>query len=438
MKRILITLLAIVLVANFAFSAEGAAAEPASQPEASQPAPEAAPAAAKKPKVKVDIFGSVRYRFQYENSQSAIVNDNGSIGDSTGVATRRERQRIKVQFGAMAQIGDQVELKIVLSTGSTSNTRSVNQTLGTASNNKTGEESDNRLDSFGLYSIGIYEADLKLKFLSNMLQLGFGKFKAPHYSAGLVLHSDVRPDGMYQTLDIKLGNMNIGLNLGEWITISDVSGGADPKTKFSKWIIAPQLFWKAKFGMVELVLAPGMYLWTNRNRGNGENLYSLFNVYLELGFKLAIPIKLKFEMSMNMSKNEYLAGNALPVNYTDAVKNNKIGFLVELSAGSVKKQWDWELKVGFLYAQLYAVNPAIANDDFFKVTADNTAKTYLNAVMPSSVPMGLYISAGLGVLDNTKLSIDFIVFQRTYISTWATTGKAEKGWILKMSLEAKF
>jgi hypothetical protein len=433
MRRFLIILLAVLAIATFTYAqgeAQPAATQPA-DPAATAAAP-AAPAATSKPVVKIKIGGAVRYRFQYDQKKQTKLG-------AAETTENRERNRIRVKLGVTANIADRVEVGAMIGTGGVDSNKSQNLTLGDNGNYASGSY----VKSMGLKEIDLHMGYIKANFLSKMLHLTFGKFKDPLYSTKFIINGDINPEGMVQSFKMKMGNMSFGLNLAEYVLQNEIKNTIGVTThKHSRWLIAPQLFFKAKFGMLSMVLAPAMYLWTNRSANHSvvasdyyEGKFAVLDVYFELGVKLGgNPLKLKAEFAYNMAKNECtngFAGDGIVRAGSSYLKDHKKALKVLLAYGKTKKLYDYELEIGFVSSQTYAMDGNLVQDEF-----TGGQKTGWD----TSVPMGIFAKVAFVVLPKTVFSIEFI-YAKTKVQGYLvsmTDVSESKAWYLKVNLEAKF
>lgn len=429
MKKITVIIIALFLTTAL-FAQEGTQQnDPANpQTDTQQPAQSAQPVdtpiQVPETKPSVNIYGKIRYRFQYQQ------HDQDNI-DGTNEEENRERQRIRVYLGVNAEISKNVQAGVQLSTGSR---QSHNSTLGDEG------------PFMDLKSISILKAYITFNFLDNMLKLHFGKFKNPMHSAGLVMTGEINPEGLAQQIKIKFSNMAIGLNLGEYVY--QQYNGVNDENRFSKWILAPQLYWQAKFGNVSLVLAPGFYLWTHRDpndavSGSADDpyqyhvKYNVFDLYFEIKINLGnLPLKIKGEFAYNLSKPE----NTFGISGGNYLESHRKAFLVEVSLGKTKKQWDWIVKAGYVTIQRYALDPHLTNSDFVEFSYDNSAGVG-NKLM-NRIKYGIYGDFGIIILPNTKLDLFFLYYSTQNIGydVAALAGKQydRDGWVVKLSLDVKF
>jgi hypothetical protein len=167
----------------------------------------------------VKLKGDFRARYQYDKTKNAA-----------SVASERHRERIRLRLGADTKVVDGFNVGFGIATGTTSDPKSTNITLGDGLSFK-----NIVLD----YAYGQYAP----KWRSPVeLSLTAGKFKNPFWEPiGALVDNDINPEGVASQLSYKAGDrVNVFLNYG-FITLSEsLTDLGDPILN----VIQPGVDWK--------------------------------------------------------------------------------------------------------------------------------------------------------------------------------------------------
>ncbi len=376
--------------------------------------------------VDVSIIGSIAYRFQYVTHDQKF-----EFTPEKDFTKEKEMQRLRVMLGAKINIGPRIEGVILLCTP------------GEKENRKTfsvfGEDSY----KFGLEGIGIAKGYIKAKlFKKNLLQLTFGKFKNPFLSAHLVMAGEVNPTGMFQKLNFTFGNINLGLNMGE--LIYSKSGG---EIEYSKWIIVPQIYAKFNFGNTYFIVSPGVYTFLGRDHdtdyaagGSGPGYYEtdfiLFSAYVEFGTKFGrFPFIIKAELIYNLGDNGK-PDSIHASSPTEDLKGENLALKIMICLGCPKKIYDWQIILGFIMSQTYALDPDLAMP-FMMMWQTSESGFKWNS---SSLPWGLIAKAKFMIYHHTMICVDFMYRKRENKGWHLKKGNvfSQTGYVIKTTLEIKF
>ena len=383
------------------------------------------------------LFGDVRVR--YQNDSFPPGNDNtgglpnfnaintGSPFDlqgnnypaETNADKSRNRERLRVRFGAEADLGEGFTTGLRIGTGSDSSPVTANQTLGT---------------NFSKYQVWLdrgfikYEADCPL---NTKLGATVGRFDNPFFSTKMIWADDFGFDGAALQAKYKgLECITPFLTVGAFPVFNYASNQPAKFNSQDKWLEGFQLGsdvkisqdWSAKAAVayymyqnIEGQLSSPFTPLSTADIGNTDALRPTFaqrgNTYMTLRdivptsangygttnqfqyFGLATPFRelaltgqidyagfdpchlaLTGEVVQNLAYNG-AAINRIAVNnrgpdtatgVPGAFAGGNTGWLVNLNLGNValKKRWDWNVNVGYRYVESDAVVDGFCDSDF--------------------------------------------------------------------------
>jgi hypothetical protein len=325
---------------------------------------------------KLSFSGDFRYRHEMIKVEPADGDDQ-----------IRHRHRIRARLALKAKVNDEVYFKLRLSTGS-GDPVSGNQSLDGGFSKK----------PFVLDQAYVgYKPEAAEEY---GMELRAGKMGLPFYKpvkSQLIFDGDLSVEGISAHAKFKVEPVEISLNVGGF-WVEEHSSSAD------NGLFGAQLMGKFPIGDsgVTVVLGLSAYIYANEEEeevfvasedpfGNTatqvgadyfyDNEYNLLEVFGEVHFKLAeIPLKV----------------------YVDFVNNNDpsdedTGFLVGLSVGKKKQQWDWDFKYFYRALEMDAVVGAFCDSDFGGGGTNNE---------------GHCVGFGLRLLKNTDLGVTYLINER--------------------------
>lgn len=330
---------------------------------------------------KIGWYGDFRLRFwEGTVNQDHVVN--------------QHRARIRFRLGGTYPITDQLEFGARLSTGGTDGD-SAHTTLG---------------DLFTKDSFDLDRYYLRYKPLDGLDLVG-GKFENPFWATQTTWDTDLQPEGFAGVYTLKevAGLLDsVSLRSGLY-TVSELSGDDDAFMLPNQVVLSKKLAedWKIESGLAA-------YLWhkkstltavTNTTDASG-NLLSDFKV-LDHITKLTYegwqqPVSLLFDYGHNLG--------AAPGTGDDS-------YGVEALVGKIKKPWNWQLKYEFAHIQ---------QDATLAFAAGNDTTPETNMFRHRWV-------AGVRVVKNTDLEMEYFVFRRDRAGATSTTD--EDNWLSRVRLQ---
>ncbi len=289
-----------------------------------------AKSAEKKPGDSLKFKGDVRYRHE------AIEKGDDEMD---------HRHRVRMRFGAFAEISRQMEVGFQVASGS-GDPISTNQTLSPAFTKK---------------PVSIDLAYFQYKPVEGLSLVG-GKMKNPLFRPGdsqLIWDSDLTPEGLTLSYEVKFGTTKISaLGLAYW--------NADRKgDEKDSHILGGQVRTHLEFGDFKVCVAGGFYDFTKiigygpiyEEKAFGNTLdaenhyindYNIVDAGLELKGKAgSLPFAIFGQLAMNLAADE-----------------EKTGFLAGFSVGDSSKAMGWKLVYNFRSLQKDAVFGTYADSDF--------------------------------------------------------------------------
>ena len=338
---------------------------------------------------KISLFGDLRLRYEYGDSQNAYDDDqNGATPDGDDVRDDRSRFRYRLRFGLKAQLADNFELGLRLATANRDEEiTSTNETFG---------------DAFA--KDGIYVDLAYLKYAPyDWATIWAGKHEQQFWTTDMLWDTDVTVEGATEQFKFDLGKANFFVNLGQW-AFGDINEADEDKSvrgdRYNRvsnddgWIWAAQA--GVKYPLIEKTLdaqaALGFYYFANSedlaegqktssngviypSPGTGNNLGSEFQLLDALfaltyrageGFFKDVPIQPYAHLVYNTAPAPDLGvrrvGNDSTLDaqlndddvkdYDDASGDfvdlsNDLAWRVGLKVGEAKKQGQWEVNTWY-------------------------------------------------------------------------------------------
>lgn len=280
----------------------------------------------------LNVFGSVRVRYE-------------GIFDDTAISNNRGRLRLHAGFSKT--FGDIASLTFVGTTGSTAEPTSTNQTF-------TG--------NFGPKSFLVDRAYGTLRPVSN-LELFGGKMPVPFVRTDLIWDADLNPEGTAQKLRIPFSRGAAFVNMGQFVFNSSA-------TTEDGYLVGFQAGLTHQFREnTRLTIAPaytqairpnatlGVGLNGNLTNSAGTALvsdYRVVNVPVTLETKLRNGVP--FWIDLDVAKNRGAKSSA--------GKTYDAAFLAEVSVGRSKARGDWTAKYRYARIEPDAVLSAFNDSDF--------------------------------------------------------------------------
>ena len=170
----------------------------------------------------IKLKGDFRLRYQHDRAKQAASTD-----------SQRDRARIRLRVGAETRLIDEFKVGFGIATGTTSDPRSTNMTLGDSFSFK-----DIILD----YAYGQYEPDLSKYMQPLSLSLIGGKFPNPIWEpVDMLWDTDIRPEGVMANLGYKAdNNLDFFMNNGFFVLDESSSDKGDP----IMFVVQPGVNWK--------------------------------------------------------------------------------------------------------------------------------------------------------------------------------------------------
>jgi hypothetical protein len=334
---------------------------------------------------RISLFGDLRLRYEYTDSQNAFDDSrNGAFPDSDSRRDDRSRTRYRLRFGLKAQLADNFELGLRLATANRDEEiTSTNETFG---------------DAFAKDGIYLDLAYLKYSPFT-WSTIWAGKHEQQFWTTDMLWDSDVTVEGATEQFKFDLGKAKFFVNLGQW-AFGDVSeadedrgvhgDGYNRVSNDDGWIWAAQA--GVNYPLIEKTLeaqaAVGFYYFANSedlddsqktsskgiiypSPGSGNNLGNEFQLLDGMfavtyrpkdGFFKDIPFQPYTHVVWNMAPSPDLGVRRVGDDSTlDAQLNpddigddadargewvdlsNNLAWRVGLKIGEAKKQGQWEI-----------------------------------------------------------------------------------------------
>ena len=335
---------------------------------------------------KIAWFGDFRLRFW----EGTVNQDN---------IANQHRARIRFRLGATYPVTDQLEFGTRLATGGTDGD-SANTTLG---------------DLFAKDSFDLDRYYLRYKPLEELDLVG-GKFENPFWVTQATWDVDLQPEGFAGGYTFKevaglLDSVEIRSGL---YTVSELSADNDATMLPTQIVLKKKVAkdWKVDAGLAA-------YLWrkvspiavVSNATDSRSDFLSDFKV-LDTIAKLTYegwqqPVSVLLEYGHNVGADQGVGDDL---------------YWVETVVGKIKKPWDWQLKYEFARIQ---------QDATLAFAAGNDSTPETNMYRHRWV-------AGVRVVKNTDLEMEYLVFRRDKTGTTSTTD--EDNWLSRIRLQvvAKF
>ncbi|MFA5164320.1 MAG: putative porin [Candidatus Omnitrophota bacterium] len=170
----------------------------------------------------IKLKGDFRLRYQHDRAKQAAA-----------TASQRDRARIRLRIGAETRLIDEFKVGFGIATGTTSDPRSTNMTLGDSFSFK-----DIILD----YAYGQYDPDLSHYMQPLSLSMIGGKFPNPIWEpVDMLWDTDIRPEGVMANLGYKAdNNLDFFMNNGFFVLDESGSDKGDPVM----FVVQPGVNWK--------------------------------------------------------------------------------------------------------------------------------------------------------------------------------------------------
>ena len=338
---------------------------------------------------KISLFGDLRLRYEYTDSQNAFDDDqSGATPDGNDVRDDRSRYRYRLRFGLKAQLAKNFEAGLRLSTANRDEEiTSSNETFG---------------DAFA--KDGIYLDLAYLKYSPfEWSTIWAGKHEQQFWTTDMFWDSDIMLEGATEQFKFDLGKAKLFVNLGQWAygdineADEDIGVRGDGFNRVSNddgWIWAAQA--GINYPLIEKTLeaqaAVGFYYFANSddlsatqktpsngiiypNPGSGNNLGNEFQLLDALfaltyrpsdGFLKDVPIQPYAHLIYNTAPAPDLGVRRIGNDSTlDAQLNpddigddadapgewvdlsNDLAWRVGLKIGEAKKQGQWEVNTWY-------------------------------------------------------------------------------------------
>lgn len=311
--------------------------------------------------------GDVRVRYQGENTE----------GDSK---PQRDRARIRLRFGAETKPVENFSLGFGLASGSDSDARSTNQSMGGLFSKKS---------VWIDYAYGQYRP-------APWLSLTAGRFANPIWQPFEFLwDNDIRPEGLAAVVQTKpLDNLGFFFNTGYLVLNEDNSYG---KGTTYMAFFQPGIDWRIIDG-VNLKLAASYYLFKDLEDLNvsGYKRNTLLGDGKTLKYKYNAPT---FEAELGFNK---LFGDAIPYaaifgQYTQNLdpSDERSGYMAGVKFGHSKigELGDWQLAYAYRKLDVDAWPAFLPYSDFYSGYTGSE---------------GHQLQLGLGLAKNTSLAVNFL------------------------------
>lgn len=332
---------------------------------------------------RIRFSGDIRLRYEgdFFNKDNGEFLSPSNPSQLLNSQTERDRFRVRARLGASAELTDQIEAGLRLSTGDTLNPVSTNQTMGTYLNK---------------YSVVMDLAYLKFKPIEG-LSVTAGRFSNPFFFTDLVWWRDLTFDGLSATYQKKFSDA-----LQPFITVGGFPLQEVELSTKDKYLFAGQIglyskprkdLW-AKIGVAFYDYVntrgtandpafPNRFDYTApqfQQKGNtlfniaptgSTALYALAADYrelnvtgmLDIGFWHPVHVLLTGDYVKNLGFDrtsvERLTGAEIPSRMSE-------GYLAGLTVGypEILKRWDWRVYGYYKYLEADAVLDAFTDPDF--------------------------------------------------------------------------
>lgn len=285
------------------------------------------------------VKGDFRLRYQRDHSIASVTPD-------------QQRARIRARLGLESEVNDRLKVGVGIATGTTSDPRSTNITLGSSSSKKS-----IILDyAYAKYSPFLWSA------------LIGGKFKNPLWEPGdLIWDTDITPEGGIAQFNKNFNpNTELFANTGVFIIGENSGDAADPtmyiaQAGFNQKIVkninlkgALSYYGTSGLKGKTLVGTSG----TNTLSGGGLK-YEYINITPALELNIDEPFK-KFGLNF-----PYLAFFGEYVNNIASDVTENTGYMVGIKGGAKKlKKWgDWSFKYNFAMLEKDAILDILPDSD---------------------------------------------------------------------------
>jgi hypothetical protein len=307
----------------------------------------------------IKLKGDLRTRYQYDQAKNA-----------TSVGSDRHRARIRMRLGAETKLIDDFKVGLGISTGTTSDPRSTNVTLGDTFSFK----SIVLNHAYGEYSPG-WTSPVETSFIA-------GKFANPIWEpTDMLWDTDINPEGAALKLGYKLDNgPNLFLNSFFGVLDENASDKDDP----IMWAIQPGLDWDL-MDNVNLKGAVDFYVFngikghpamdfnsgtntlaipSDQNRVTGTRVYS--NSYNSVNPKVEIGFKEPLSFAGLNSWVPYLGFFGEYIDNFDAdEKNNAWAAGFKFGHSKISKLNDWQLCYNYRFLEKDAWPDVFPDSDFY-------------------------------------------------------------------------
>lgn len=330
---------------------------------------------------KVNWYGDFRLRFW----EGTVNQDN---------VANQHRARIRFRFGATYPVTDQLEFGTRLSTGGTDGD-TANTTLG---------------DLFAKDNFDLDRYYLRYKPLEGLDLVG-GKFENPFWVTQATWDVDLQPEGFAggYTFDEVAGLLDSVTIRSGFYTVSELSADNDALMLPSQVVLTKKV---GKDWKIETSLAG--YIWhkvspipvvTNATDARGDYLsdFKVLDTITKLTYEgWQQPVSVLLDYDHNFGATEGVGDNS---------------YWVEMLVGKIKKPWDWQLKYEFA---------SIQQDATLAFAAGNISTPETNMFRHRWV-------AGVRVVKNTDLEMEYLTFRRNKTGTTSTTDGGN--WLSRVRLQ---
>ncbi|MFH0771328.1 MAG: putative porin [Candidatus Omnitrophota bacterium] len=310
----------------------------------------------------IKLKGDFRLRYQWDKAKQA---------DS--VVSKRDRARIRLRVGAETKFMDQFKVGFGIATGTTSDPRSTNITIGDGFSFK-----DIILD----YGYGQYDTDLSCYLPPLSLSLIGGKFPNPIWEpVDMLWDTDIRPEGVAAKISYNV-NPDLELFMNDAFFILDESSGdkGDP----IMFIAQPGAKWKITDG-IKLVGAVDSYFFngvkdhlaldynsgtntiarrSDQNSATGPLVY-LYN-YNSISPKVEFGFTEPFKFAGFDTGVPYLSFFGEYINNWDrSCKDDGWALGAKIGSGKVSDKGQWQLCYNYRFFEKDAWLDTFPDSDFY-------------------------------------------------------------------------